>query len=83
MKTVTLSRAHHTSRWIKTSLYYLIWLLILTVVFAVLWLLQNKPGTRSDQYSGAQFVLAGQWSEDDGAPYRDAYLPAVQSQHRI
>lgn len=83
MKTVTIGHIHRTNHWVKTGLYYLIWLLVLTAVFTVLWLIQNRSSAQGKKYSGAQFVYAEQWSEADADPFRDAYLPAVQSQHRI
>ena len=83
MKTNTISQVHHSTRWIKTCLTYVIWLLVLTAAFAVIWILQNKPSLQDKKYNGAQFVYAQAYTEDGGDPYTDAYLPAVQSQHHI
>jgi|GEM_PF-6477388 len=83
MKTNTASQIHHSTRWIKTGLTYVIWLLILTAAFAVIWFMQNKPSAQDRKYNGAHFVYAQSYTEDTKDPYTDAYLPAVQSQHHI
>lgn len=82
MKTNMLSQVHHSTRWVKTGLTYVLWLLILTVAFAVIYFLQNKPSAQDRKYNGAHFVYA-QYTEDTKDSYTDAYLPAVQSQHHI
>ena len=82
MKTNTMSQMHST-RWIKMGLTYVIWLLILTAAFAVIWFLQNKPSAQDRKYNGAHFVYSQSYTEDTGDPYTDAYLPAVQSQHHV
>ena len=83
MKTNTWSQPHHSLRWIKAGLTYVIWLLILATAFAVIWLLQNKPSVQDKKYNGAHFVYAQPYTEDGDDPYTDAYLPAVQSQHHV